>query len=545
MMRVVGRMPRVVGLIVFLFLGTVNVLNAAGTFNTDSLLHVLDEIVAGRTTIEDDKRRSITMSRHKLSMADGDKAVFSALGEMFRQYRRYRLDSALYYARQRVVVAKRMGDSDSLSLATMNEADGLKGLGRFVDGLAVLHSLPIDEVCDINYYYYLLHSITLSIYKEQSDADEAEYYEALLHSYRDAMSKIDNKDMAGKVVNQSELLKEQGKYDEALKVMTDFMRANWSAVEHNATFWCTLSGLYKIKGNTEAEMYYLAMAAIIDKRNCVKTYTSLQDLALLLNEEGDSERAYRYITCAMKDIMSGNARSRLIQVSQCMPIILDAYTQMQERERRQSILFDVVVSVLLLCLALIMVKLRRRNRKLSAMQLSLDAKNKELTVLNENLSVANSRLGESNRIKETYIAYLFKICTEYIDEMDKFRISLARKLKGGQISDIKTILARPVADEALKDFLRRFDKIFLELFPTFVEDFNRLLQPGAEIVPKEAGTLNTELRIYALVRLGINDSTKIASFLHYSPQTVYNYRNKVRNRAAVSKEMFVEAVQNL
>ena len=537
---------RIVGLFVFWILGTVGVLNAANAFNTDSLLRVLDDIVAGRTSIEADKRLSITLSRHKLAMAESDSAIFLALGEMFNQYRTYKLDSALYYARQRVAVAERMGNRDSLSLAMMNEADGMKGLGRFMAGLSILHNLPDDQyVRNSNYYYYLLHSITLSIYKEYSDVEEGEYYQKLLHSYRDTTLNINGNDKVGNVVNLGELLKENGKNEEALKVLTDFLQTNASDVENNATFWCTLSGIYRLTGDYEAGKYCLAKAASIDKRNCVKTYTSLQDLALLLNEEGDSERAYKYITCAMEDIMSGNARSRLMHVSQYMPIIFDAYTQVKEQKRKLRILFDVVVAVLLLCLTFIMIKLHKRNRKLSEMRHSLDAKNKELTLLNENLSIANNRLGESNRIKETYIAHLFKICTEYIDDMDKFRISLARKLKSGQLADIKAVVTRPVAEEALKGFLRKFDKIFLELFPTFVEDFNQLLQPGAEIVPKEAGTLNTELRIYALVRLGINDSTKIASFLHYSPQTVYNYRNKVRSRAVVGKDKFVEAVQNL
>ena len=356
---------RIVGLLVFWILGTVGVLNAANAFNTDSLLRVLDDIVAGRTSIEADKRLSITLSRHKLAMAESDSAIFLALGEMFNQYRTYKLDSALYYARQRVAVAERMGDRDSLSLAMMNEADGMKGLGRFMAGLSILYNLPDDQyVKNSNYYYYLLHSITLSIYKEYSDVEEGEYYQKLLHSYRDTTLNINGNDKVGNVVNLGELLKENGKNEEALKVLTDFLQTNASDVENNATFWCTLSGIYRLTGDYEAGKYCLAKAAIIDKRNCVKTYTSLQDLALLLNEEGDSERAYKYITCAMEDIMSGNARSRLMHVSQYMPIIFDAYTQVKEQKRKLRILFDVVVAVLLLCLTFIMIKLHKRNRKL-------------------------------------------------------------------------------------------------------------------------------------------------------------------------------------
>ena len=519
---------------------------AARQFDTDSLLSVLDGIVAGDEHIEEAKRQSIIESRARLDRAVGDSARFDALGEMFYQYRKYRLDSALYYARQRVEVARRMGSRDSLSAAMMNEADGLKGLGRFARGLAVLRSLPDDRyVKSSNYYYYLLHSITLSIYKEYSDVEQNGYYEEMLRNYRDSVMAVNMDDESGYVINKAEILRHDGRYDDALQLLTDFRNSHPEGVAGNATYWCTLAEVYRQLGDVEAEKYCFAMAAIIDKRNCVKTYTSLQDLALLLNEEGDTERAYRYITCAMEDITEGNARSRLLQVSQYMPIIIDAYAHVQRQKRITGIVFDVVVGILAIVLASIMVKLRHRNRNLTEMRGWLDAKNKELTALNEDLKLANKHLGESNKIKEAYIAHLFKVCTDYIDDMERFRVSLSRKLKGGQIAEIKSMISHPVTDDVLKDFFKKFDAIFLELFPNFIEDFNKLLQPGNEIIPKEKDSLNTELRIYALVRLGINDSTKIASFLHYSPQTVYNYRQKARNRAAVPKEKFVEMVQNL
>lgn len=540
---------RVISVVIIALLGIASVAMASSVqrFNTDSLLRVLDGIVENDRHIEENLQHSIATCRSELRLAENDSVRFGVLGCMFHLYRKYRLDSALYYARLRADVARQMGKRDSISEALMNVADALKGVGRFQDGLAVLRGLPNDEyVKASNYYYYLLHSITLSLYNEYSDAEQDEYYRKLLRSYRDTILSLNEADASGYVINVAEIFRSEGKCGEALKILTDFGQENPDAVSGDAMYWCTLAETYKqLGGNVEAEKYCFAMAAIIDKRNSVKTYTSLQNLALLLNESGDTERAFNYITCAMEDITEGNARSRLLQVSQCIPIIADAYAQVQRQKRMTRIAFDLVVSVLVVTLVVIMVKLRHRNRRLTEMQSKLDAKNKELTVLNDDLKMANTRLGESNKIKEAYIAHLFKVCTEYIDDMEKFRMQLSRKLKGGQLAEIKAMILHPVANDALKDFFKKFDTIFLELFPTFIEDFNKLMLPGQEIVPKEKDSLNTELRIYALVRLGINDSTKIASFLHYSPQTVYNYRQKVRNRAAVPKEKFVEAVQNL
>ena len=147
-----------------------------------------------------------------------------------------------------------------------------------------------------------------------------------------------------------------------------------------------------------------------------------------------------------------------------MPVILDAYSRAQQNIRITRIVFDVVVASLIAVLVVIMVKLRRRNRKLQEIRHKLDNKNQELAALNDNLKTANGRLGESNKIKEVYIAQLFKICTEYIDEMEAFRVLLSRKLKTGQVAEIKSVVSQPMTADAMKDFLKKFDMIF----PDFV-----------------------------------------------------------------------------
>lgn len=167
-------------------------------------------------------------------------------------------------------------------------------------------------------------------------------------------------------------------------------------------------------------------------------------------------------------------------------------------------------------------------------------------MLNGQLLDTNSKLTESNYVKEEYIGYVFNICSSYISKLDEYRKNINRKIRTGMVDEVKKMTdTSTLAFYELKEFYRNFDATFLHIYPDFVSDFNALLHPDKQIVLKEGELLNTELRIYALVRLGISDSVKIAEFLHCSPQTVYNYRLKTRSKAIVPKEQFVEMVKSL
>jgi tetratricopeptide (TPR) repeat protein len=539
-------MKRSLLLFCFFFLLFLPMMHASVHYNTDSLIHVLDGIISDKANIESKKQQSIQRHLYALRNANSDNARFRELGNLFYRYRTYRLDSAYYYAQQRLTIAKRMGITDSVSVAMMNCADGLKGLGKFSEGLSILKTIPYSKFVRHCYnYYYLYFSITLSLSNIADNEAERQMYKQELRTYRDTINMVNPVGSIGYTINEGEIMKLDGKFRESLNFMLNFMHKHPAEANNNATFCYTLADTYRALGNFDAQEYYLTLSAIIDKRKCNKTYTSLQNLAMLLYKRGDTERAYRYITCAMEDIIDCNARSRLTQVAEYMPIITTAYNKQLEKDRHRSLAFIFIVSSMLVILAGMLFIIFKRNRKLFETRKALDAKNEQLIAMNSSLNCLNLQLSESNKIKEEYIAQLFNLCSGYIDEMEKYRVGLMRKLKTGQIDDLKIELGKSVSTENLRSFFHNFDIIFLDLFPNFIESFNKLLQPDEQIIPKDNELLTPELRIYALVRLGINDSTKIASFLHYSSQTVYNYRLRVRNKSVIPKDQFVEAVQSL
>lgn len=519
----------------------------------DSLLSVLDEEIRQKSKYEAAKRSRIDLLHRQLNNAVSDKARFDFCRKLFDEYHTFSMDTSILVARECRVIASRL-DVDSVKwLAAMMEAEAQKGIGNYSAAIAIMDSIPHAAArITKNYYYNRYCSLYMSLYENTYPREDAEVYFTKLKAYRDTLSRSYPEGSWGNMLNKAELLKMTGNYEGAMKIYKTYEQRVSTEPIDSAVYYYAIGETYRLIGDTDNAIRYLAQSAILDIRNCIKKYMSLQALAFLINEEGDSERAYAYISCSMNDIRFCNARSRIFKITEFMPVINDAFMEKSAIGARNKMLIIIVISLLSIFLVVMLVMVRMKATKLSAERESLNRKNAELLelqqkqdTLNRQLSELNMRLKESNHVKEEYIAYLFNLCSEYIDDMDKQRVALGRKLKAGQVQDVAKDLTRSKSSEYLKVFFEKFDTIFLDLFPGFIESFNELLQPEARIYPHNGELLTPELRIYALVRLGINDSTKIASLLHYSPQTVYNYRLKIRNKAVVPKKEFALRVAKL
>ena len=286
----------------------------------------------------------------------------------------------------------------------------------------------------------------------------------------------------------------------------------------------SLAHIYKEEGRSDEYEKYLALSAISDIKASVKENAALQNLAFVLYERGDITRAYHYIKQSLEDAVFCNARLRTIEISGVLPVIDAAYKQRIEEQRRQLILFLVIVSVLSAFLILSVALACKQMKK---------------------LSLARRNLKQANHIKEEYIGHFLNLCSIYMEKLDNFRRTVNRKITAGQTEELlKLTKSSQVAGMEQKEFYANFDNAFLQLYPDFVTEFNALLQPEEQIVLKPGELLNTELRIFAIIRLGIDDSSKIANFLHYSINTIYTYRNKVRNKA-VNRDKFEEEMMKI
>jgi Mg2+ and Co2+ transporter CorA len=269
----------------------------------------------------------------------------------------------------------------------------------------------------------------------------------------------------------------------------------------------------------------------------------MQALAILLYESGDLNHAYKYIKYSLEDAIFCNARLHTFQISKIYPIINETYLEKEYKQKAQLRFYLLLTTVLSFSLIIAIVYVYRQMKKLNKARKELSNINLQLKELNGQLQDYNQKLSEANHIKEEYIGHFLDTCSTYIDKLDNYRKTLNRKASDHKMEELFRMLkSSEMVEKELAELYQNFDNIFLFLFPTFVDDFNALLLPKERFERKQGELLNAEMRIFALIRLGITDSSKIAKFLRYSNNTIYNYRAKIKNKSAIPREDFEKAI---
>jgi hypothetical protein len=412
-------------------------------------------------------------------------------------------------------------------------------MGMYIEAMKELESInseKLDKQTLLSYYQtYRACYGWLADYT--TNKEEKKKYLTKTDLYRDSIIGIMPPE-----INRTIVLAEKcivtGKADTALVMLSDALK---DAVDERQKVYIyyTLSEAYGMKGDMEKEVYYLILTAIADLESSVREYASLQKLAHLMYELGDVDRAYKYLSCSMEDAVACNARLRFFEVTEFFPIIDKAYKLKEEKERVVSQAMLVSVSLLSFFLLIAVFYLYRWMKKLSAMR-------RDLSLANKQMQAVNKELEQTGKIKEVYIARYLDRCVNYLDKLETYRRSLAKLAMASRIEDLfKAIKSEQFIRDERNEFYNEFDKSFLKLFPNFITAFNELLVEEGRIYPKSDELLTTELRIFALIRLGVIDSNKIAHFLGYSLATIYNYRSRMRNKAAGDKDRFEQDVMNL
>ncbi len=544
-------------IIIFLCLCTICMcrLHAADSSRADSLLLKLDQAIKERPIYMEQKELKLAELKRQLHRQIPDEEHFAILGTLLDEYRSFNTDSALHMAEEREQIAIRLGNREYIDNARMNKADVLGMTGMYKEVMDLMRNIHIDRLSvDIHPYYYHIYRTVYGLMADYAvTAYEKKLYTELTDKYRDSLLLVNKDNLLIHTLIQSDQYNVRNEYDKAIRLLTDYL-ALQKDYEHDVAICAyTLSESYRLKGDKEKEKEYLIVSAMADMKTAVREYISLRKLAVLLYQEGDIERAYSYVKICMEDAAACNARLRKLEILEIFPIINDAYQQKTEKQQEQMKWALVSISLLSLFLLLAIFYVYKQMKKVAAARREVIDANKRLKELNDELHLSNAQLKEANHsiaensyLKEEYIGRYMDQCSVYLEKMDNYRRSLGKIAATGNVEELyKNIKSSKFIEGELKEFYTNFDNTFLQLFPTFVEDFNALLADDEQISLKAGERMNTELRIFALIRLGITDSVKIAQFLRYSVTTIYNYRTKVRNKAAGDRDLLEQEVMTI
>lgn len=533
------------------------------------LLATLDSILVQTGELASQKELKIAQLKKKLSNAANFEEEFWINKMLYDESFVFNADSAMKYVDRNIQIATELKKKDWQDEWLINRSFMFAATGLLKEAGEVLEKVDSTSLSDglkLSYYYQRSYLYShLGQYMGDQKQVNNKYYNEFENANKHMLALVRPKDPLywWCVASCNELSPE----DSLFSALENVVLSSHHNTRLDAMNAYGLSNMYKRIGDKEKTMIYLIYSAMADLRVCNRDIASLQELSSLLYDAGDIDRAYAYMNYCLKAALLYPNRVRIINISTELDKIYANYQQRDIRWRNslQNYLYVVTFFSIILVLALIglyrQTKKMRKSRteldsvnhslnqhvvELSQMNKQLALANQELQNLNELLRSANQKLQESNDVKEEYIGYVFSICSNYISKLDEYRKNINRKLKTGQFEEARQLTDNSsLTQNELKDFYANFDAIFLRVYPDFVADLNSLLRPEEQILLKDASELNTEVRIYALVRLGINDSVKIADFLHCSPQTVYNHRLRMRNKAIIPKDKFAEAVRLL
>ncbi len=533
----------------------------------------LDEVVSQHDVYRVQKEERISNLKENLGERKSLEELFQANSLLYEEYYVYNSDSAMNYVDKNIKIADAQHRMDRVYEWRIKKSFQLSVVGLLKQAEDELKGIPVDELSNrllTDYYGQMMY--LWSHYGQYTGSDN----EAIQRSYLD--KEIMYRDSIYQVIRPAHPLylwykgcSFQVQGEEAMRTIIPELKNAVDTCSLNSRYDAMnayiLGSIYRDLNDMDNYMKYLAYSAIADIVSCNKDIASLEELGNYLFELGDVSRSYAYVNYCLNNAVFFKNRVRIAGIAFTINKIHAEYQNIVSsqavRIRHYLLVVSLLSIILLAAIAYIYKKLRQLSAsrtKLREMNLTLNHNiedlseaqrqlkevNEKLHSLNGELKKVNGQLRESNYVMEEYIGYVFSLCSNYINKLDEYRKNINRKIKAKQIDEAKAMTDTPtMAHNELKEFYKNFDAIFLHVYPDFVSDFNALLKPEEQIVLKQGELLNTELRIYALVRLGINDSVKIADFLHCSPQTVYNNRLKVRNKAVIPKEKFAETVRSL
>ncbi len=524
----------------------------------DSLFSVLEERMGNRQQFDEQKER-ILSGLKSLLVQNGSfiplEDQYQINNKIIEEYWSFSFDSTLTYLNRNLKIANELSNIEWKNKLSVDLSLLLASTGSYKESQDILSKVNrnhLTKEIKVNYYncYRKIYS-DLDYFALQPDSKTT--YGQLYKLYTDSvMPFIEQKEDDYLFAQEWELM-DEGRFDECL--MLNSLRLSKAEIASESYSYITFqrSMIYEQMGDNIMEQKYLILSAISDIMASRKDNASLAKLALRIYNDGDIGKAYKYITYSFEDATFYNSKLRFVEIANSLSLILESHQILTRKKNRSLLIFTITVSVLSLMLFMQLFfvlnqkkKLQKAQKELRQINLSYKELNSSLEQTMDQLKVSYQDLAESNNTKELYIGNFMKICSDFIDKMDKYRLAVNKMLRAKKYEKLFDMTK---TDDSIQDeieiFYSTFDKTFISLYPDFVNDLNNLLKDEERITLKSDEILNPELRIFAVIRLGIKDSARIAQLLRYSVNTIYNYRVKIKNKAKGNRDDFEEQVMKI
>jgi hypothetical protein len=506
----------------------------------DYLLYELDTVLSNGQLYMEQKEHRISRLKIQLNQELSVDKQYELCHNIIEEYKSYMSDSALVYINKNIHRAAENKRRTWEIQANLQYSFVLSSSGLFIESKNILDNIPKKALTNELWveYYKCMELLYVNIDVYQADKDLTYKFQEKIRDYRDSVLYYLPANSPERLFYQFLQVYSEGNYTDALGYLETYLETLYPGTHEHAKKCYSFSMLYQRLNNPELQFKYLVLAVISDVKDAVKENRALLDLSIWLYEHQDIKRAFNYIQYALNDANFYNARFRYFEISKALPIITSAYQQLNIQQSNRMKIILSVFSILFIVLLVLLIYLQKQMAALKKARKGLKKNNQDLEEMNNKLNSLNRKLTEVNLVKEQYVGYFLNLYSEYISYLENYRKTVSNKLAAKRFDDLTRMTSSEKGNE-IKELYANFDKAFLNIYPKFVFSLNELLKEEERFDIKKGDLLNTELRVFALIRLGITDSSRIASFLRCSVQTVYNYRSKIK-RSSLNESIDIE-----
>ena len=511
----------------------------------DGLYNTIDSLIEHRSKLLAEKEIRLKALKDGLQKGLDDDQLFKLNERIYDEYMAYNFDSAYYYINKNVERQRALGHADRFAASAVRMAHILAVSGIFNNARLLLNEVRVEDITTENKIDYYEQQSELNLFRSEM-ANFTPLFPAYVDSmqhYRQKILEIAPHDSYNYIFNLATYTCEQGKTDEAIKMLEGYLPKLRQGDRHYSIVTSTLAYFYTRKEQPQTREKYLLLSAISDLRANILENNSLRELSIILLERQEYKKAYNYLQQASEDAKLYGSRLRSLQAARLAPLITQAYDTERVRTQNRTYILLAILSVITLLLigtiAFILSMMRKRRAAIE----KINTLNQELERRNAAIETANNEMKESNRIKDEYIGRFLELSSNYIQRGEDRAKLLNRLARDKKMAELYAELKSSASlNESIRLFYQNFDTAFLNIYPNFIKEVNSLMANGNQFEVDGGQKLTTELRILALIRLGINDNQKIADILRSSITTIYTYRSKIKSRA-LSKDTFEDGIR--